>query len=145
LQGGDGVSVVVTGIQSLIAEMERIDRQMNSKVVRPATLRALSPIRKRAKANAPSESLKKLISAKAFVSKKKKEVKGKVYLKPDKKRTIKLQGREVGFEVVGNILEFGSVKQNIRPRPFMRPAAAEGAAEAKNILEKEIRERLKKL
>jgi len=138
------MSAVVTGLDKLLRDMQQIDRQMNSRVVRPATLRALAPIKRRAKKNAKWKSIQRLISGKAFVSKKG-EVKGKVYLKPDKERTITLEGREVGFEVVGNILEFGSVTKNIRPRPFMRPAADEGGTEAKAILEREIKARLKKL
>lgn len=139
------MSVVVTGLEQLLRNMQQIDRQMNSRVVRPATLRALTPIKRRAKQNAKWKSIQRLISAKAFVSKKKGDVKGKVYLKPDKKRTVTLEGRKVGFEVVGNILEFGSVTKNIRPRPFMRPAADEGATEAKKVLESEIKARLKRL
>jgi HK97 gp10 family phage protein len=138
------MSIVVTGLEKLLRDMQQIDRQMNSRVVRPATRRALAPIKRRAKQNAKWKSIRRLISSKSFINKKG-EVKGKVYLRPDKKRTVILQGREVGFEVVGNILEFGSAKKNIQPRPFMRPAADQGGAEAKAVLEREIKARLKKL
>ena len=137
--------VKITGLDNILRNLKRIDRQMNSKVIRPAINKGLKPIQSATKNNCKWKSIRRLISKKAYVNRKK-EVKGKVFLRPDKSgRTIMIKGREVGFEVVGNILEFGSVKQNITPRPFMRPARDQAANTALAIIEKEIRERLKKL
>lgn len=134
--------ISITGAEAIINKMRTIDKKFNSKVVRPAMAAALKPMQQKAKGLQRHSSLRKLISRKAFVSKKRNEVLGKVYLRPDKKRTVMIDGREVGFEVVGNILEFGSVKQNITPQPVMRPARDASLALCKLVLERETRKRL---
>lgn len=136
---------IVIGLNDLIKNIDRVDKDFNRKVFLPAIRKGLNIIAKQAKANCKWQSLRKLISKKAFISKKDKNAKGKVFLRPSKDRTIKLEGREVGFEVVGNILEFGSVKQNIKPHPFMRPARDHAAARARFEMEKEAEKRLKML
>jgi len=136
--------VSITGVEQILGKMAKIDKAFDRKVVKPSMAVALKPIQKIAKSLQKHKSLKKLISRKAFISKKK-GVLGKVYLRPSKDRTIIFQGREVGFETVGNILEFGSAKQNIKPQPVMRSARASGSAAARAILKSEIKKRLKQI
>lgn len=138
------MSVSITGADKIISNLTRINRQFENKVVRPAMFEALKPIQTAAKTLQRHASLKKLIGRKASMSKQKgKGVIGKVFMRPAKNRTIQLEGRTVGFEVVGNILEFGSIKQHISPQPFMRPARDMASPAARMILSSQISKRLK--
>jgi len=139
------MSLKITGMDEVFKKLKKIDRDFNRKVVKPAINAGLEPIKQRAKQNCRHESLRKLISKKAFISKRDKQTKGKVYLKPEKERKIKLDGKEAGFEVVGNIMEFGSQKRNIRPQPFMIPAGQSAKGAAAKIIETKIREKVSKL
>jgi hypothetical protein len=135
--------IKITGVEDVLKKMRTIDKQFNSKIVRPAMTEALKPMQQKAKGLQRHASLRRLIGRRAFVSKKRQEVLGKVFMRPDKKRTIMLEGREVGFEVVANILEFGSVKKNITPQPVMRPARDASQQICKMVLGREIRKRLR--
>ena len=101
----------ITGDKALAKRIAALAGKGANRIMRPAIGKGLAPILKQAKANQRHASLRKLIGKKVITKKAwPKDVAGKVYMKPSKDRTINLQGREVGFEVVGNILEFGSVR-----------------------------------
>jgi len=134
----------ISGLSEVMKNLQKVDKQFNSKVILPAVRKGLVPIQRQAKANCNHASLKKLIGKKAFINKKK-EVSGKVYMLPSKDRTIKLQGRDVGFEVVANILEFGRKRGDLKPEPFMRPARDTAMPAAYKAMEEEAKKRLAKL
>lgn len=135
---------VITGDFELMAKLEMLGRKSLTAVLKPAVNKGLNPIMQKAKQNCKWNSLRKLIGKKTGKTKKG-TISGKVYMKPSKERTIKLNGRDVGFEAVANILEFGSSKQNIRPQPFMRPARQQAHSQALTEFQKEAESRLKKL
>ena len=138
-------TVGLEGMEQVLNNMAKIDRQFDRKVVIPSVRAALKPIRTKARQLQKHQSLKKTIKSRAFKSKKG-DILGKVFLSKNKDgRTINLEGREVGFEVVGNILEFGSAKRNITPQPFMRPAREQAAGQARTAMEKEAKKRLARI
>lgn len=118
------------------------------KIMRPSIVAGLKPIRKEARANADSkfksDSLSRLIGIKAKA--KKDKVFGKVFMRPDKSgRTIKIKGKEVPFEAVANIQEFGRKDGSLEPHAFMRPAADSKRTEALKEVENKARELLPKV
>lgn len=136
----------ITGEKELAAKIAALAGKGANKIMRPAIGKGLVPIMKQAKANQRHASLRKLIGKKVITKKTwPNDVAGKVYMKPSKDRTINLNGREVGFEVVGNILEFGSAKQNIPPQPFMRPAREQAAGAAIIATAAEASKQLKRM
>ncbi len=140
------VIVKMTGDKKLSARIAALESKVSNKIMRAAVSKGLIPIAKQAKANQRHASLRKLIGKKVITKKRwPKDVAGKVYMKPSKDRTIMLEGRNVGFEVVANILEFGSAKRNITPQPFMRPARTNAAAAAISATAAEARRQLQKL
>lgn len=139
------MAAVVTGLEDVLKELRRVDRQFNSKVLRPAVNKGLDPVRKQAKALCKHESIRKLIAKKSFISKRDKAVRGKVFIKPSKDRKIILEGREVGFEAVASILEFGRKKGDLKPDPFLRPALDIAQGAALKIVASESSERIKRL
>lgn len=134
----------ITGDQKLAATLAALPGKMQKRVMRSAVAKGLAPIAKQAKANQRHKSLRELIGKKV-IRKKSGDAAGKVYMKPSPDRTINLQGREVGFEVVGNILEFGSAKRGIAPQPFMRPARQQAGAAAIRAVAEEARKQLIKM
>lgn len=137
-------------IASIEKDLKKIDRQAYSKVLKPAMKKAVKPIQKQAKANAKWPSIKKLIKTK--VQKGKNGILGKIFVAPDKSgRKIQIEGRNVGFEVVANILEFGRAApfnaggiKVVKPVAFMRNAEAQKKTEAFDVLRKEITKNLRK-
>jgi HK97 gp10 family phage protein len=137
--------VLIDGVKELEKRLEKIDRKIADKVLRSATSKGLDPIKRRAKSNCQWPSIKKLIGKKVWKNKKK-QITGKVYLRPTKDgRTIELKGKTVGFEAVGQILEFGRKKGDLKPRPFMRPAREQAKAAALKAMAEEGEKRLAEL
>lgn len=142
----DPMSLSVTGVKELNRQFAAIEKGVQDKIAKPALRKGLNVVAKRAKAELWwSEHLRGLIGARVSKRKADGEAIGKVYMMPSPDRTINLNGREVGFEVVANIFEFGSVKQNIRPRPFMRSAAAHSKGQALAAIELEARKRVARI
>lgn len=142
------MGTAVTGFETVLKNIQKVEKQFKKKVTKPAFNKALEPIKQQAQINCRHESLKKLIGKKVITVKKgsrKGEISGKVFMKPSKDRKIILDKREVGFEVVANILEFGRKKGDLKPQPFMRPAIAMRQQEAMSILESEMKKGLKRL
>ncbi len=133
---------VVTGINDVLKNMDKLDKDINRKIVKPAIKKGIIPIKKQAKKNAKWKSIRKLIRSRVFIAKSGNVI-GKVFLSKSKDRFIILEGRKVGFEVVGSILEFGRKKGNLKPQPYMRTAREEKKAEAIQIVKKEISKGLK--
>jgi len=148
-----GPTVYMTGLEDVVKNIKRVDDIYARKILRPSVFAALKPIQAQAKRNAKWASIRKLISRRAHINKIK-DVKGKVYLRRDliktpdgekvDRRMVKVDGRNVGMEVVGNILEFGHPAM-WQPMPFMRPARDQAAGQAKIVLETELRKRMKAL
>jgi len=133
----------ITGDKKLAKAILALPDKVQKKVVRSSLSRGLTPIARTARKNQQHKSLKKLIGKSVIKRKRDKMYAGKVYMKPSKDRTIMLKGREVGFEVVGNILEFGSAKRNIKAQPFMRPAAIQSKGAALHAFAEQARKKLK--
>ncbi len=144
--------VLIKGFEELEKKLKNIENKMADKVLKAATSKGLDPIKRRAKANCQWSSIKKLIGKKAWKNKNK-NITGKVYLKPSKEgRTIKLDGRDVGFEAVGMILEFGRPGKKshgktppMPPRPFMRPAREQAKGQALKAMANEGKKKLDEL
>lgn len=133
----------LTGDKALNSKLAVLKSSAVQRVMKPAMSKGLDPIMRRAKSNAPWASIRRLIGKK--VTGRGTKISGKVFMKPSNNRTIMLDGREVGFEVVANILEFGSAKQNIRPQPFMRPAREQAKGAALKAMEREAWSKLDKI
>jgi len=111
-------SVTIDGDKDLLRSLKSIREGSAKRIMRKAITAGLLPVQREAKRLVKSRSLKRLISRRASV--KNTAVNGMVYVREDKDRKIKLEGREVDFSVVANILEFGT--DQIQPRRFMRGA-----------------------
>lgn len=177
---GRGDSIKDSGVQKwlnifgdvqVINNIGRLKNKMQRKIARKAIAKALKPIERIARSNAPEDSglLKKAIKSKVT-----RMVSGKVYVDPKvfamksantggEKKIIKVAGpaRKMGYrDIVKNLkkhnpdamiskpaayahlVEFGTKK--IRPRPFMRPALAMGRNAAINAIAKEVKQELTK-
>lgn len=136
---------IVKGMEALQKTLKNIDKKMADKVLRFATSKGLDPIKRRAKSNAKWPSIKKLIGKKVWKNRKK-NITGKVYLRPGKDgRTVRINNKEVDFSAVGSILEFGSSKRNIAPRPFMRPAREQAKGQVLKEIARAGEKKLKEL
>lgn len=131
--------------KELNAKLTALPDKVQAKVMRRAIGCGLMPIARQARNLQRHASLRKLIGTKVVKRKRDREWVGKVYLKPSKERTIMIEGREIGFEVVGNILEFGSAKRNIKPQPFMRAAREQAGGAAIAAVANQAVVELKKL
>ena len=127
---------VVKGVPQLEMRLRRIENREALKIATLGIREGLKPIKKRAqelaKANFKSETISKMIRSKA-----KKGI-GKVYINKMPDRTVTVEGREVPFEVVANILEFGRLDGSMPPRSYMRRAREEKGKEGLEIAKKVI-------
>jgi transposase InsO family protein len=137
--------ISMTGNKEVMKSMSILERRVQDKIARPSLAKGIAVVARGARRNQKHMSLRKLVGQKVIRRKADKEFSAKVFMKPSKDRTIKLKGREVGFEVVGTILEFGSATQNITPQPFMRPALEQGKGAAVAAIAAEARKRLKRI
>lgn len=136
---------LIEGDQALARKLAGLPDKVQAKVMRSAMSRGLTPLAQAARRLQRHPSLRKLI-AKAVVRRKRdRDWIGKVYMKPAKERTVRIDGRVVGFEVVGNILEFGSLKRHIAPQPFMRPARRQAGPAAIRALADQVRKKLRQM
>lgn len=142
-----GKSVLeLTGDLQLANTLDQLRFASARRIMRPAISKALTPIAAAARKKSHSKRISKLISKKVIKVRKSGMVKGKVYVRPGTERgideTITLEGKEVGFEVVGNLQEFGTEKA--AARPFLRPAMAENKSTAMQIMRVSAWAQLKK-
>ncbi len=137
-------TITLRELEIIGKRMRQFDKKANKKILLPAIRKGIIPIKRQAKRNAPWKSIRKLIASKAFVARSKNVI-GKVFVRKSKDRTIKLEGRTVGFEVAANILEFGRKKGDLKPRPFMRTAREEKKFEAMRIVKQEVAKRIKEV
>jgi hypothetical protein len=113
-------AVTIDGDKELLRNLKSIREGSAKRIMRKAITAGLLPVQQEAKRLVKARSLKRLIARRASV--KSTAVNGMVYVKTAKDRTITLEGREVDFSVVANILEFGSQSRKIPARRFMRGA-----------------------
>jgi HK97 gp10 family phage protein len=103
-------------------------------VMRPAIRAGCRVIAKEAKQRAPGDKrhrIRRLIDVMVKTTSKGNVI-GRVYVKESKADTITLDGREVPFNVVANILEFGSPE--IPAQSFMRKSRrVKGAAALRKV------------
>jgi len=127
-------SIRIAGDKILAKKLKKLADTSARKVMRPAINAGLTPIRKRAielaKANFKSDTIAKEIGKSAKKSRRGSGVVGKVFIKKQPNRTIKIKGKQVPFEVVANILEFGRKDGSLQARSFMRRAREEMGGQA---------------
>jgi ABC-type antimicrobial peptide transport system permease subunit len=143
--GNFGLELV--GDKKLARELGILAGKSLKKIMKPAINAGLNPIKKRAeqlaKGNFKSKTIAKQVKKSAKVSKDKTGIVGQVFIKHQPERTIKIEGREAPFEVVANILEFGSAEMNIPARSYMRRGREEKRAEAIRTTTAKAKERLR--
>ena len=139
-------SISLLGDKELEKKLKRLPEQVAKKVLRPGISAGLTPVK-----NALTKNIRNSVknggqfkTGKA-VKKYRKDngIFGMVGVKKMSERKFKLKGREVPFNVVLNILEFGSQKMNIKPKGFMRRARAESKSAAMSRVVAKTREKLK--
>ena len=128
------------GGAQLRAELEAMAGAPGRAVMRGAVRDALKVIETEARSRAPGKTIRRMIGRKVWT--KGLAVRGKVYVKPNPGRTVSFDGRELPFEFVANVLEFGSSSRGIRPRAFMRGARETKRAEALRELDRSAQARL---
>jgi hypothetical protein len=136
----------VVGLKGIVKNIEKVQRAVEKNIMRNAVSQGLKPIMERAKSlaasNFKSNTIAKMIGKKAYLNKKK-QIIGKVFVRPQPDRTVKLQGRDVPFEVVANVLEFGRKDGSLPARSYMRRARDEAGGKALQIVENEVQKGLK--
>lgn len=134
----------ITGDKELAKALDQLRLASVRKVMRPAVSKALTPVNRRAKALCPSRRIRRLIGKRVYKSGT--AVTGKVYVRKAADHgiteTVRLEGRDVDFSVVGNFLEFGT--RHARKRSFLRPAMDQQRQESLAILRRECWTNLKK-
>jgi len=144
----DIVGINIIGDKALEKELRELYQGVRLSIMRSAINAGLTPILKRAislaKSNFKSDTIAKHIKKSAKNKNKKKGVVGKVFVEEQPERKIKLEGREVPFEVVSNILEFGRKDGSLPARSFMRRAREEMKSEALKVVREKTKSVLEK-
>jgi hypothetical protein len=122
------------GDEELRKDIKRMSNSSWKRILRRAVRNALTPIYQQARADAPSSTIRKLIKKHVYTTKHR--VVGMIRVARSS-RTVTFQGRQIGFEFVANVLEFGSPTQNIRARRYMRGARERRGKEASDRLIRE--------
>ncbi len=130
--------VQLTGDKQLQRDLAMLASSSVNDVLRNPIRAGLQPIREEAssryKALGWSDFAKKS-NIKRKVNSGKKGLVGRVAIADITNRTVKLDGRDVPFNVVANILEFGSRSRNIREYRVLRGARDKKQAEALRIVQ----------
>ena len=139
-----GQTIDIVGDAELRAVLRELRGSTVRRVMMPAVRAGLSPINKAAKRLCPSKRIRRLIGTRAAKAKRGSGVVGRVEVREAAKHgiadTVKVDGRTVGFEVVGNFLEFGT--RHMPARSFLRPAVEMTRPEALARVTEKARERL---
>jgi HK97 gp10 family phage protein len=137
--------LTIIGDKELRKSLQRMGSRSISAIMRPAIRAGLEPIYQQARANTPWPSIRKMIKRKVRITKR--TVHGVVQIGDANKsrlgqRVVKYKGRLIDFSFVAWVLEFGSRKQHIRARAFMRNARAQRGEEAMRIVQEEAERRV---
>jgi len=141
------VDVNILGDQQLQKDLNTLASSSVNDIMRNPIRAGLQPIREAAsqqyKAYGWDEFGAKR-NLKRVVNSGKKGVVGSVVLADITSRKVTIEGREVPFNVVANILEFGSRKRNIREYRVMRDARDKNQQEALSIVHRKTTEQIEK-
>ena len=141
-------SIEIVGDKELERELKELAATSARSIMRPAINAGLTPIKKRAvslaKSNFKSDTIAKEIGKSVKKARRRGGITGMVYVKPQPERMVKVNGREVPFEVVANILEFGRKDGSLPARSFMRKAREETKSEALRIVKEKAKITLEK-
>jgi hypothetical protein len=133
------VDMQLLGDKQLIKDLNDFASSSINEVMRSPTGQALQPIRNLASQKYASHGwndfAKKSNLPREVGTNKRLGVYGRVILEDIESRTVIVEGREVPFNVVANILEFGSEARNIREYAVMRTARDEARDEAIRIFQ----------
>jgi hypothetical protein len=137
----------VVGLKAIVRNIDNVKSDVEKKIIRNAIAQGLKPIMARAKSlaksNFKSNTIAKMIGKKVYTNKRK-QIIGKIFVKEQKDRMVKVQGKDVPFNVVANFLEFGRLDGSLPARSYMRRARDEARGKALQIVETEIQNGLKK-
>ena len=132
----DGIKMTLTGMDKEIKRMSRaLNPAQQEKVRKSAIKGAAAAVVKVARTKVPTETgtLKKSIGQRARNYKRTRT--SIVVVGPRTKFTVvDDQGRERHATKYAHLVEFGTI--NTRPKPFMRPAASAGSAQASKGLQR---------
>ena len=131
----------LVGDEKLRRGLKALRGAAQRKIMRPAINAGLTPILQQARADAPGNTIPRLLK-KRVKNGKRGNVIGQVYVK-ESPRKVRFRGREIGFEFVASVLEFGSPRQGIRARRYLRGARDKRGQEALQALTQKAEERLK--
>ena len=133
-------AIQLVGDKALQAKLRELRKAAQNRIMRPAINAGLTPILTQARATAPSTEIRKLL--------KKRVAKGRggsvigMVRVTESTRMVEYQGRQVPFDLVAMVLEFGSDKMNIRARRYLRDARDQQGQAALRIVAQKAEERL---
>jgi len=134
-----GPAIELVGDVELRKQLKDMRTTVAKRVMRKAIRKGLKIIQTIAKTKAPGTTIAKLL--KVSVRTGREGIIGAVEVKPSE-RTVSFEGREIGFEFVANVLEFGSTKMNIREQRFLRGAREQGGPAALAMITQEAGKQL---
>lgn len=141
--------ITITGDKELEKKLKKLPAQILKKVLRPAISAGTTPMKQALKRTIASsfinsEQFVQNVSKRTKINRKK-GMMGFVGVKDIQGRTIKIKGEEKPFNVVLNILEFGSQKMNIKPRGFFKRAFEESKSQAQQLAVAKAKQKLKEV
>jgi len=129
-------------LQKLMKKFDGLSKGEMTKFVKPAVEVGVKKIgqaaKRNAKVNVKGLTISKMVTYKTWS--RAGSVFGRVMAQTKKigDRTVKIDGREVPFEVVANILEYGSSTRNIKARHFMKRAYEVEGKKAKDQILRQL-------